>query len=348
MAKENTTRIWQDTTRIIRIFREKGKRIAILIHVNPDGDAVGSALGLKKVLENIGHACSVISPNEIPDFLKWMPGCDSIVIYEDESKKAAELIGASEVIIALDFNNLKRVIEFENIVIPGSSYILMIDHHPDPDNFANCIISDVSASSTAEIVYQFLKSENLHNYIDNDAATCLFTGIVTDTGCFSYNSSDSNTYNIVAELLAYGIDKNRIYSLLYDNFSYDRMKLLGYALYNKMVILPELSTGYIWFTMEELERFSFTAGDTEGFVNYPLSIHGIRFSAFFVEKKDYIKVSFRSKGDFEANNFARRYFNGGGHMNAAGGESYNNMNDTLKYFKEMLLENREKLNEYED
>jgi bifunctional oligoribonuclease and PAP phosphatase NrnA len=341
-------RKWQDTERVMQLFFSKGKRVSILIHVNPDGDAAGSALGMKKVLENMGHDCSVISPNAIPQFLKWMPGCASIVIYEDEPGRAASLIGSSEIIIALDFNNLRRIRHFENLVFLTGSFVLMIDHHPEPDDFADCAISDVSASSTAEIVYQFIKSENLLKYMDADAAACLFAGIVTDTGCFSYNSSDPGTFEIISELLTYGIDKNRIYSLLYDNFSSDRMRMLGYALYSKLEILPDLHTGYIWLTMEELGKFNFSVGDTEGFVNYPLSIKGIRFSAFFTEKEDHVKISFRSKGNFEVNTFAKSYFNGGGHTNAAGGESYRNMKDTLEYFLEILLENREKLSEYED
>lgn len=348
MLSENGQVIWQDTTRVHQLLRVKGRKIAILIHVNPDGDAVGSALGLAGVLVNMGHECTVISPNAIPGFLQWMPDCENMIVYEEQPERAMSATDSSDMIIALDFNNLSRIKHFEKLVFPPDACILMIDHHPDPDDFAHCLISDTSSSSTAELVFDFIKKEGLSEYIDKDVATCIFAGIMTDTGCFSYNSSGTGTYIAVAELLGYGIEKDRIYSLVYDNFSFERMKMLGYALHQKMEIIPELHTAFIWLTRAELEEFDFKTGDTEGFVNFPLSISGITFSAFFMEKHDQIKVSFRSKGSFEVNSFARSYFNGGGHPNAAGGETCESMDSALARFRKALAENTDKLAAYED
>lgn len=348
MLNEGSQVIWQDTSLINKLFREKGRKTAILIHVNPDGDAVGSALGLAKVLISMGHECKVISPNAIPGFLQWMPGYENIIIYEEQPEKASLWANSAEIIVTLDFNNLSRVKQFEKFVFPPDAYILMIDHHPGPENFAHCIISDTSSSSTAELLYRFLKKEGFSAYIDKDVASCIFAGIMTDTGCFSYNSSGSNTYITISELLEHGIEKDTIYALVYDNFSAGRMRMLGYTLYSKMEVFPGLHTALIWLTKDEMGRFNFKTGDTEGFVNYPLSIGSIRFSAFFVEKDDHIKVSFRSKGRFEVNEFAKSYFNGGGHVNAAGGETYESMEAAIERFRKALALNSDKLSSYED
>jgi len=347
MIKKNDKRTWQDTSKVLELIKHAGKNIAIITHVNPDGDAIGSSLGLKKVFHNMGHSCSVISPNTFPDFLKWMPGSNTILIYNEEPEKAAHIIKHSDIIISVDFNTLKRVEQFRDAVERSLAYKLLIDHHPDPDLFSDCSISDTSLSSTAEIIYQFIASSGLKKFMDTDVAICLFTGIITDTGCFSYNSSERNTYDVVAELLDYNINKDKIYYLLYDNFSCNRMRLLGYSLNEKMEIIPECRTALIWLTREELQRYHYQIGDSEGFVNYPLSIEGIRFSAFFIEREDHIKISFRSKGNFAVNRFAEKYFNGGGHMNASGAESYDTMDKTLRHFREMLFLNKDSLVDYE-
>jgi phosphoesterase RecJ-like protein len=274
MSNENGQAIWNDTARVHQLLRVKGRKIAILIHVNPDGDAVGSAFGLARVLVNMGHDCKVISPNSVPGFLQWMPGYDNMVIYEEQPEAAVSAAGSSDMIIALDFNNMGRIKHFDKLVFPPDALIMMIDHHPDPDDFAHCVISDTSCSSTAELVYSFVKKEGLAEYIDREVATCIFAGIMTDTGCFSYNSSGSGTYLAVAGLLGYGIDKDRIYALVYDNFSAERMKMLGYALHQKMEIIPELHTAFIWLTLAELEEYDFKPGDTEGFVNFLFPFQG--------------------------------------------------------------------------
>jgi phosphoesterase RecJ-like protein len=222
-----------------------------------------------------------------------------------------------------------------------------MDHHPGPQNFTDCILSDTSASSTAELVFRFIQSSGFLPFVDADVATCLYMGMMTDTGCFSYNSSNRNTWETVASLLDYGIDKDAIYYRIYDNFSFSRMQLLGYCLNEKMEYLPAYRTAFIAITRGELEKYDFQVGDTEGFVNYPLSVGGIRFSALFIEREDRIKISFRSKGSFNVNDFSRKYFKGGGHANASGAESYESLEATVKRFRDLLPVHREELLDYE-
>ena len=329
-------RIWQDTAMARNIIGQKGKDFAILIHVNPDGDAVGSSLGLLNLLQKIGHKGFVISPNDYPGFLKWMQGSDKIIVYNKTPGMASTILKSADIIFALDFNELNRMKDINGVYQQAGGYKILIDHHPDPVLSADCIISDIASSSTAELVLDFIKDIGCTSFLDVASAECLFAGIMSDTGCFSYNSSNKKTWQSVAELLDYGINKDRIYSSIYDNFSADRMRLLGYSINDKMVVLPEFHTGYIWLSREDLKKFNFKTGDTEGFVNYPLSVKGIWFSALFTENDTHVRISFRSKGDFPVNEFARRGFNGGGHANASGAESDMSMEDTIKRFKELL------------
>ncbi|MBN2480849.1 MAG: bifunctional oligoribonuclease/PAP phosphatase NrnA [Bacteroidales bacterium] len=347
MEDRNDRKIWQDASVVLELIRNGCRRIAIITHIDPDGDAIGSSLALFIVLRNMGHNCHVISPNGYPDFLKWMPGNDAITVFDEEPEKATQFLGRAEIIISVDFNTLKRIKQFNDKVTGSAAYKLLIDHHPDPESFADCTISDTSASSSAEIVYQFFKHGGLDRYMDTDAATCLFAGIMTDTGCFSHNSSKPLTYKVTAELLDFHIDKDKIYSLIYDNFTDKRMRLLGFCLNSNMEVIREYHTAYIWLTRKDLQEYNFQVGDSEGFVNYPLSIRGIRFSAFFIEKEDHIKISFRSRGNFAVNRFAEKYFNGGGHVNASGGESTDTMEETLKRFKKMLTLQKESLSDDE-
>jgi bifunctional oligoribonuclease and PAP phosphatase NrnA len=335
--------IWQDTSYVNDLLRSAGKQIVILIHVNPDGDAIGSSLGLLKLLANMGHSVSVISPNDFPGFLKWMPGSEQIVILKHNHSRALDLLQKADILYTIDFNELKRVRELRDAFASAKSYKVLIDHHPDVGLRADCILSDTSVSSTAELVYDYIIQSDLLRWFDKDIAACLFTGIMTDTGCFSYNSSQMKTWETVADLLSYGIDKDHIYSLIYDNFSTSRMRLLGYCLNEKMEILPEYHTGYIWLTKADLLNYQFQTGDTEGFVNYPLSIKGIRFSAMFVENDNHIRISFRSKGNFPVNEFAKKHFNGGGHANASGAESELSLDETIRSFREALPIYKDKL-----
>ena len=324
-----------------------GKRIAIIMHVNPDGDALGSSLGLYALLNKAGHHCQVLSPSTYPVFLDWMPGIGRVIIVDNTPQEAIEALRRAEIIFALDFNEIGRAKNLDKAFISSAAHKVLMDHHPVPDLPVDCLISDPSASSTAELVYRFIRDTGLMSWIDKEIASCLFTGIMTDTGCFSYNSSNRKTWETVAELIDLGIDKDRLYALTYDNFSAHRMRLLGFSLSKKMEIFPEYRTGIIWLSRTDLQKYNFEMGDTEGFVNYPLSVRGIRFSALFIEKEDHIRISFRSKGDFAVNEFSKKYFNGGGHANASGGESYLGLAATLKLFRAILPEYKDKLTDYE-
>jgi phosphoesterase RecJ-like protein len=327
---------------------ERSMQIVIITHVNPDGDAVGSMLGLSKILSRAGHNCSMIVPNNFPEFLKWLPGAPEILCITQHEAKAAKIIESSELLFFVDFNDIRRMREIREPVSRSSAYRVLIDHHPDPVVNADTVLSDTSVSSTAELVYRFILEIGLKKYFDKDIAVCLFTGIMTDTGCFSYNSSSPETYTIVADLLQYKIDKDRIYYRIYDNFSCDRLRLLGFCLNERMEYFPEYRAALIWLSRSDQKKFHFRTGDSEEFVNYPLSIKGVRFSAFFIEKEDHVKVSFRSKGDFPVNTFSAGHFNGGGHRNASGGELYESLEAALEKFRGLLPEYRDQLNEYEE
>jgi len=346
MNQKSHTKIWQDTTEVLKIIKEQGKNIVIITHMNPDGDAMGSSLALNAVFEKMGHTSQVIVPNDYPGFLKWLPGNKKVIVFKHKEAKAAATLKNADLIIAADFNDVKRVKPFDSLLAEAKAYKMMIDHHPDPDLSFDCTISDTSSSSTAEIVYNFIKENGLEkDYMDKDVAVCIYTGIMTDTGCFSFNSSEKKTYEAVASLLDYGFDKDLVYYRIYDNFSGSRMRLLGYCLDRKMEILEEFNTAIIALTRKELELYNFSTGDSEGFVNYPLSIKGIIFSAFFIEKEDHVKVSFRSKGAFPVNIFSKNHFNGGGHINASGGEVYMTMDEALSHFRQILSLYKTELNE---
>jgi phosphoesterase RecJ-like protein len=336
-----------DLKKIKSLLQKPSKRIVIITHINPDGDAIGSSLGLLNILVNAGHITDVITPNDYPGFLQWLPGNNNVLVYSENKEAALKKILEAEIIFSIDFNDLKRIKQFHKPVENSGAYKVMIDHHPDPEYFADCLINDVNVSSTAELVFNFIINLGFKKYVNKEAAVCLFSGIMADTGCFSYNSSNKNTYLVIADLLDYKFSKNEIYYRLYDNFTANRMRLLGYALNEKMEILPEYNTAIISLNKKELEKYKFRTGDSESFVNYPLSIKNICFSAFFIEREGHIKVSFRSKGDFAVNEFSKKHFNGGGHLNAAGGESYTTMKETLEKFKKLLPAYREKLKKYE-
>ena len=347
MDNNNNHLSWNSTALTAELLRNPGKQVAILCHINPDGDAIGSSLGLWNIFRKLGHHCTVITPNDYPGFLKWLPGTEQVIVFRHSPARSVEILKHADIIFAVDFNELKRVKELNEAFDLATAHKVLIDHHPGPDMAVDCLLSDTSASSTAELVYRFIGDTGLLPHMDKDIASCLFTGIMTDTGCFSYNSSNRKTWDVVAELLGYGIDKDRIYSLTYDNYSSYRMRLLGFSLNEKMEVFPEYHTGFIWLSMEDMLKYKFETGDTEGFVNYPLSIKGIRFSALFIEKEDHVRVSFRSKGSFAVNDFSKKHFNGGGHRNASGGESYTSLAETVSRFKELLPVYKEILGEYE-
>ncbi|MDD4032143.1 MAG: bifunctional oligoribonuclease/PAP phosphatase NrnA [Bacteroidales bacterium] len=298
------------------------RKILITTHLGPDGDAIGSSLGLALFIRKLNPETRVAVPNDYPDFLRWMPGNELIMNYMKQKAEVDAYLQETDLIFYLDYNEGSRGGQMEPVLSSSGACKVLIDHHLTPAMKTDYCLSDPNASSTAELVYSFIRELPLPKHLmDTDIATCLYAGILTDTGCFSFNSSRGETFRQVAALLDYGIDKDNIYSLIYDNFSAMRMLLLGHCLSN-MQVFPEYKTAYMTLSLEDQKKFHYKIGDSEGFVNYPLSIEGISFSAFFIENEDKIKISFRSKGTFSVNQFARDYFNGGGHLNASGGDVY--------------------------
>lgn len=319
------------------------QNIVVSTHRNPDGDAMGSALGLCLFLKNMGHEATVIVPNEYPDFLCWLPGNKDVLRFSDTKEKSMQILKNCTLVFCVDFNDTGRLSNMEKDFNSIEKTIVMIDHHPEPTGFADYTISYTGVSSTAELLYKFFYSIKGLGYIDKDVAACLYCGIMTDTGSFSYSSSNPDTFKVASELLNFGINKDFIHSQVYDNYSAERMKLFGYCLNEKMVVLKEYKTAYICLTREEQKKYKFVIGDDEGFVNAPLSIKGIVFAAYFVERYKHIKISFRSRGKFNVNEFSRKHFNGGGHVNAAGGKTEISLEETVKNFLKLLPQYKSKI-----
>ena len=321
------------------------KEIVIIPHKNPDGDAIGSVLGLGLFLESENHKVSIIAPNDYPDFLKWMPNEASILKFEDASDKCNERIQQADIIFTLDFNSLSRIDFMETAVSSADAIKIMIDHHQQPDTYVKFMYSDVKMSSTCEMVYNFIEFLDGTDSITANIATCLYTGIMTDTGSFRFPSTTSSTHRVIGKLIDKGANNADIHNHIYDANSYNRLQLLGRALSN-LEVLKEYRTAYITLSQDELNQFDFKKGDTEGFVNYGLSLKDIIFAVIFIENKqdDIVKISFRSKGDFSVNHFARKHFEGGGHTNAAGGKSDLNLEKTVEKFITILPRYKNDLN----
>jgi bifunctional oligoribonuclease and PAP phosphatase NrnA len=312
--------------------------ILLICHVNPDGDAIGSQLALYHFLKSLGKKVKMISPNYLQEFLLWMDDVDLISVFIKERKEGRQIVKEADLIIMLDFNQSNRLGELEDLVKNSSARKVVIDHHLDPQSFVDLIISDPSKCSTSELIYEIVTEINGGKFTEIVFTKAIYVGIITDTGNFEHGAYSSETFRIVADLLDTGINKAEILNNIYNNFSADRMKLQGYALNQRMVVLPEFKTAYICLSKADLKQYNHVKGDTEGFVNLPLSIRGIHFSVLFIEKDNFIKLSFRSKGMFPSNEFASLYFNGGGHMNASGGEYYDSLENTTKYFLKVLTE----------
>jgi phosphoesterase RecJ-like protein len=313
------------------------KKIAIIPHRSPDGDAMGSTLALYHFLLKLNHQPTVISPNEFPNFLAWLPSSETVLIYENDRANCTKVLQETEIVFALDFNALHRTGEMEHVLNKLTVPMIMIDHHQKPDTFATYTYSDTIYGSTGEMIYNFISFLDKKELIDKNIATCLYTGIATDSGSFRFPSTTSTTHRIVADLIDIGIENSEIHNLLFDNNSYNRLQLLGRALQN-MKVFPEFKTSYISLSQKELDEFHYEKGDTEGIVNYGLTVKGIHLAAIFIEHRDenVIKISFRSQGNFDVNQFAREHFNGGGHINAAGGKSYLSMKETIHKFEKII------------
>lgn len=333
----------------LKSFLERPRNVVIVGHRNPDGDAMGASLGLCHYLKMKGHSPTVVVPNEYPDFLHWLPGSKATYRFDWQNSQSQRAIKASDIIFLLDFNALHRVgNDMQNTLEKYQNDFMLIDHHQQPDDFSY-MYSDVEMSSTCQMVYHFIEKMGDLDLIDSKISTCLYTGIMTDTGSFRFRSTTSLTHRVIADLIDKGAVNDRIHSNIYDSNSYGRMQLLGQALSN-LKVLPVFKTAYITLTQEEKTINDFKKGDTEGIVNYALSIQGVVMAAIFIEDKEQgiIKISFRSKGTFSVNQFARKHFNGGGHDNAAGGKSNLSMDDTINKFNALLPDYKESLlNSYE-
>ncbi|TYA84382.1 DHH family phosphoesterase [Seonamhaeicola marinus] len=321
------------------------KNIVIVPHKNPDGDAIGSTLGLYHYLIKGNHNTNVLTPNDYPSFLKWIPGEDTILKHDSQPAECEALIHKADIIFTLDFNAFHRTGNMATVLEQSEAIKIMIDHHQAPDDYATYMFSDVNMSSTCEMIYHFIDMLGDVAQIDATIATCLYTGIMTDTGSFRFLSTTSTTHRIVANLIEKGANNTQIHNNVYDSNSYNRLQLLGCALSNLKVI-PESKTAYITLSQDELNTYNYTKGDTEGVVNYGLSLDGIVLAAIFIEDKQegIIKISLRSKGDFSVNEMSRAHFNGGGHTNAAGGRSEKTLQETVEKFISILPEYNNALN----
>lgn len=328
-----------DPTKIDRLSKwfERAENIVIVSHVAPDGDAIGSSLGLWHFLESLKKTAVVIVPNAFPDFLKWMPGARNILLYDHHKAYADKLIAETDVICCLDFNTLSRIDAMQEAVAASPARKALIDHHLNPEDFSAIQISHPKISSTSELIFRVICQMGHFGEITRQGAECIYTGMMTDTGGFTYNSNDHHIYYIISQLLSKGIDKDAIYRKVYNTYSESRLRLMGYVL-TQMKVYPEFHTALITLTQKEQNQFDYIKGDSEGFVNIPLSIKDVCFSCFLREdtEKDMIKISLRSVGTFPTNQLAAKFFNGGGHLNASGGEFYGSMEDAIALFEKAM------------
>ena len=315
------------------------RKIVITTHHKPDGDAMGSSLGLYNYLIQQGHHAKVITPTDYPDFLAWMPGNENVIIFTEHLDKSAALVAEAEIIFCLDFNTLSRINELGELVRASGAVKVMIDHHLEPEDFDDYRHWDINACASAQLVYDFIANQ-LQNkaLVNKDVATCLYTGIMTDSASFRLPNTTPAVHRIAADLIEAGAVNWHIHELVYSNSSESRLNFLGHCLKDKLEVLYEYNTAFISVNKQELEEYDVITGDTEGIVNYALSITGIRLAAFIVERTDKVKLSLRSRGEFPANEICKKYFNGGGHRNAAGGTSTDSLDGVINQFKQILPE----------
>ncbi len=323
------------------------KKIVITMHQKPDGDAMGSSLGLYHFLIQFGHTVTVISPTNWASFLNWMPGCDKVLDYERCTEKGNTIIQAADLIFCLDFNTLNRTKRMEEMLANAKAQRILIDHHQQPQTeMFTYGASDTTKSSTAEMVYDFMAASGDADKINKDVAACIYTGVMTDTGSFRFPSTSAAVHLLVADLKQRGLEHSKVHEAVYDNFSENRLRFMGNVLLNRMEVFYEYNTALIAVPQNDLLKYDIKTGDTEGLVNYPLSIEGIKLAAIIIDRGEERKCSFRSKGDFDVNTFARKYFGGGGHFNAAGGQSAAPLENVIEAFKTAMKENVNQLSTY--
>ncbi len=319
-------------------------RVVVTMHQKPDGDAMGSALGLYHFLIAMGHEVTVISPTNWANFLDWMPGIDTVIDFEQQREKALGIIQSAHVIFCLDFNVLHRTKNMEQPLLDANCTKILIDHHQQPQEEAFTYgISNTAKSSTCEMVYDFIVDSGNLDKLSLPAAECLYTGVMTDTGSFRFPATSAGVHRMVATLKELGLKHTKVHDNIYDNFLENRLRFIGYALVNRMEVMYEYNTALMYITRSDLQRYNIKTGDTEGLVNYLLTIQGIRFGALVIDREGERKWSFRSKGAFDVNKFAREHFNGGGHVNAAGGGSYDSLDANVARFKEVIKEYQHQL-----
>lgn len=329
----------QPITNIIPLLKEP-RKIVIVMHQKPDADAMGSSLGLYHVLIELGHEVNVISPTNWAEWLGWMPGAENVLDYELNTPKSNELLNSADWIFCVDFNVLHRTRKMTEPIGNAPGIRILIDHHQQPQKEAFTYgISDTSKSSASEMVFDFIESAGMGDKINRAVAECLYAGVMTDTGSFRFSSASASVHRMVAVLKETGLDHSKVHEELFDNFLENRLRFIGHALMNRMEVFYEYNTALISIPWKDLVKFQIRTGDTEGLVNYPLTIQGIKFAALIIDRDEEIKCSFRSKGGFDVNQFARNYFEGGGHRNAAGGRSTETLEQTTQRFRASLKEN---------
>ncbi len=326
------------------LLNEAPKNVVVTMHQNPDADAMGSSLALRDYLLRKGHRLTVISPNEFPDFLKWMPGCNEVLVFENHKEQALEALDAADILFCLDFNAFHRTRKMETYLERSKAVKVLIDHHLHPEEGFDYGKSDPSAASTALMIYEFVVAMNDFSSINIPMAKCIYAGTMTDTGSFRFPATSSRVHRMVAELMDLGLDHEEIHHAIYDNYEENRLRFIGRALVDRLEVLYEYHTAFISVDKELVQEYKLKPGDTEGLVNFPLAIKGIKFAALMTDRREEVRMSFRSKGDFNVNLFAQKYFEGGGHKNAAGGRSSDSLEKTVKRFKKALKENRALLN----
>jgi phosphoesterase RecJ-like protein len=327
-----------DTASLVELL-DQPKKIVITTHHKPDGDAMGSSLGLYNYFIQQGHHAQVITPTDYPDYFNWMPGNSEVIVYTEKEQESANLIAEAELIFCLDFNTLSRINAMGELVGKSEAIKILIDHHLEPQDFDDFRHWDVKACATAQLVYTFI-AEVLQNkkLVNKDVATCLYTGIMTDSASFHLPNTTSAVHRITADLLDAGAVNWQIYDLVYNNSEENRLRFLGFCLSQRLEVLYEYNTAIITASKQDLEKYQIKTGETEGIVNYALSIAGIRLAAFIVERTGQVKLSLRSEGNIPANDMCKRYFNGGGHFNAAGGHSFDTLPEVVNQFKNILPE----------
>lgn len=324
------------------------KNIVITFHQKPDADAMGSGLGLYHFLKQLGHEVTVISPTNWAGFLSWMPGCKKMLDFEMQNAKALTALNSAEWVFCLDFNTMDRTKKMADLLSGLSCTKILIDHHQQPQVEAfNYGISDVNKSSTSEMVYDFIMASEHADKLNVNVAECLYAGVMTDTGSFRFTSTTASVHRMVADLKDKGLEHSHIHENLFDNFLESRFRFFGHVLLNRMEIFYEYNTALIAIPQADLIKYNVRTGDTEGLVNFPLSIHGVKLASIIIDRGDERKSSFRSKGGFDVNTFARKYFNGGGHFNAAGGKNTESLDEVVRKFKIAIKENKEQLSSYQ-